>query len=101
MYRRAYAAPQRGCLCVAPRLRRAMLRLPVPRLRRAMLRLPVPRLRRAEFFVRRAYGGVPQRGCLCEVPRLRRAMLRLPVPRLRRARWCWLHLLCMDERCDV
>ena len=57
MYRRAYAAPQRGCLCVAPRLRRAMLRL------------PVPRLRRAEFFVRRAYGGVPQCGCLCEARR--------------------------------
>ena len=78
MYRRAYAAPQRGCLCVATRLRRAILRL------------PVPRLRRAEFVVRRADGGVPQCGCLCEAPRLRRAMLRLPVPRLSRARWCWL-----------
>ena len=33
--RRAYAVPQRGCLCEAPRLRRAMMRLPVPRSRRA------------------------------------------------------------------
>lgn len=41
--RRAYAVPQRGCLCEAPRLRRAMMRLPAPRLRRAIRRLPVAR----------------------------------------------------------